>query len=344
MANGDPVPGSLYIYAPNKAAPIIFVVAYGVSAIGHIWQCYRYKSWKLLGMHPLCAVLFTAGYAVREYGAYNYIYTSKNVLIAYILSQVFIYVCPPLLELANYHILGRILYYVPYFAPLPPSRVLSTFGGLLALVELLNSLGVALASNPASAPSQQHLGSSLTLAAIGIQLGVIVIFIGIAGIFHYRCIKAEVHAKAVSTPLITLYVSMVFIAIRSIYRLVEHVGNTNVDLDDPESLKTLSPLLRYEWFFYVFESTLMFLNSALWNIWNPGRYLPRNYHVHLSQDGMTEVEGEEDADDRPFLAKAAHIFTFGLLFRRKRSYQSTSELNNFSMADHQGSAESCHRP
>ncbi|KAI1297054.1 putative RTA1 domain protein [Xylaria venustula] len=340
MANGDPIPGSLYIYAPNKAAPIIFVVAYGLSAIGHIWQCYCYKSWKLVGLHALCAVLFTAGYALREYGAYNYIYTGNNVLIPYILSQVFIYICPPLLELANYHILGRILYYVPYLAPLPPDRVLSTFGGLLALVEALNAVGVALAANPSSAPSKQQLGSRLTLAAIGIQLGVIVIFIGIAGTFHYRCVKAQVYTKTVSTPLITLYVSTVFIAIRSIYRLVEHTDNTSVDLDHPESLKSLSLLLRYEWFFYVFESTLMFLNSALWNIWNPGRYLPINHHVHPPRDG---VEGE-DTDDRPFLAKAAHVFTFGILFGRKRSYQLTGELNNLSVADHQDSAESCRRP
>ncbi|KAI1195907.1 putative RTA1 domain protein [Nemania serpens] len=335
MAEGDPVPGSLYIYAPNKAAPIVFVVAYALSAIGHIWQCFRYKSWKLIGLHPLCAVLFTAGYALREYGAYNYIYTGSNVLIGYILSQVFIYVCPPLLELANYHVLGRILYYVPYFAPLPPGRVLSTFGGLLALVEVLNAVGVALAANPSSAPSQQELGSHLTLAAIGIQLGVIVIFIVIAGIFHRRCIQADVYAKAVSTPLITLYVSMAFIGIRSIYRLVEHVDNTTVNLDDPESLKTLSPLLRYEWFFYIFESTLMLLNSVLWNIWNPGRYLPRNYHVHLSQDGMTEIHGEEDSDDRPFLAKAAHIFTFGIFFGRKRSNQATRDFNHVPASDPQ---------
>lgn len=54
----------------------------------------RYKSWKLIGLHPLCAVLFTAGYALREYGAYNYIYVNNTVLIIFVLSQVFVYVCP----------------------------------------------------------------------------------------------------------------------------------------------------------------------------------------------------------------------------------------------------------
>ncbi|KAI1753237.1 putative RTA1 domain protein [Xylaria castorea] len=333
MADGEPVPGSLYVYAPNKGAPIFFTVAYAISAVGHIWQCYRYKCWKLIGLQPFCAVLFTAGYALREYGAYNYIYTGTPVLIGFILSQVFIYVCPPLLELSNYHVLGRILYYVPYFAPVPPGKILAIFGGLLAFVEVLNALGVALAANPSSAPSQQQLGSHLTLASIGIQLGVIVIFIVIAGLFHRRCIQAKVYAKGVSTPLITLYVSMAFITIRSIYRLVEHVDNTSVDLSNPESLKTLSPLLRNEWYFYVFESTLMLLNSVIWNIWNPGRYLPKNYHVHLAEDGRTEVEGEEYADDRPFLAKAAHVVTLGILFRKKDPDYLHRELSDIPMAD-----------
>lgn len=62
----------------------------------HIWQCIRYKAWKLVGLHPICAVLFTAGYALREYGAYNYLYdrATKLPLIIFVLSQVFIYICP----------------------------------------------------------------------------------------------------------------------------------------------------------------------------------------------------------------------------------------------------------
>jgi hypothetical protein len=54
----------------------------------------RYNCWKLIGLHPLCAVLFTLGYALREYGAFHYQYSSHLSLIIYVLSQVFIYVCP----------------------------------------------------------------------------------------------------------------------------------------------------------------------------------------------------------------------------------------------------------
>lgn len=33
------IPGSLYVYAPNKGAPVFFAATFAVSAIGHFWQC-----------------------------------------------------------------------------------------------------------------------------------------------------------------------------------------------------------------------------------------------------------------------------------------------------------------
>ena len=34
------VPGSLYVYGPNRGSPIFFAVAFAASAVGHIWQCW----------------------------------------------------------------------------------------------------------------------------------------------------------------------------------------------------------------------------------------------------------------------------------------------------------------
>ncbi|KAF9875482.1 hypothetical protein CkaCkLH20_06863 [Colletotrichum karsti] len=299
---------SLYVYAPNKWAPFIFIALYGISAVFHIWQCYRYKAFKLIGLHPVCAVLFTAGYSLRLYGSYNYIYseTTKTPLMVFIFSQVFIYVCPPLLELANYHVLGRIFYYVPHCAPLPPGRVLAIFGGLMAVVELLNALGVALASNPSG--TNQDLGSHLTVAAIGIQLVLIVVFVCLAVLFHRRVSTAGIRSRAVATMLLALYASMALIFVRCVYRLVEHTGSTEVDLDDMEVLRGLSPILRYEVYFYVFEAALMLVNSLIWNVWHPGRFLPRGHHVYLAPDGV-EVVGEKDVDARPVWAKVCNVLT-----------------------------------
>ncbi|UKZ78943.1 hypothetical protein TrVFT333_006690 [Trichoderma virens FT-333] len=330
MAAGDPILYSLYIYAPNRGAPIFFAVAFAISAVFHIWQCWRYKALRMIGLHSVCAVFFTLGFIFREYASYHYIYTATEgpPLIIFILSQVFIYICPPLLELSNYHILGRIFYYVPHCAPIPASRVLITFGGLMALVETLNAVGAALSANPSASPSQQSLASNLIIAVLVIQLGVILIFICLAAIFHTRCTRAAVQTKAVNTLLITLYTSMTLIFIRCIYRLVEHTGNTKIDIADIEALRRLSPLLRYEVFFYIFEATLMLLNSVLWNVWNPGRFLPKNIHTYLAQDG-SEATVEEIPDNRSHLAKIANVVTFGILCRRKTTTVRFEELSEY---------------
>jgi hypothetical protein len=192
----------------------------------------------------------------------------------------------------------------------------------MGVVELLNSLGVSLSANPSTSHSQQELGSHMTIAALAIQLCVIFVFVLLAGIFHRRCTAAGIKGRAVTTPLLTLYVSMSLILIRCIYRLVEHVGNTTVRLNDLESLKTLSPILRYEWFFYVFEATFMLSNSVLWNVWSPGRYLPRNNRIYLAQDGVTEVQGPAHTGGNPWLG----IFSFGILGQGKQVRQAVMEL------------------
>lgn len=187
----------------------------------------------------------------------------------------------------------------------------------MLLVELLNALGVALSANPSSTHSNQQLGKHLTLAALIIQLLIIVVFLVLAAIFHHRYTKADIYIKTVTTSLRTLYISIGLILVRCIYRLVEHTGNTTVKLKDLESLEALSPVLRYEWFFYVFEATLMLVNSILWNVWSPGRYLPRDRRVHLSGDGKTELMGKEEKDGWSWSQKTLNVLIFGLLFGRR---------------------------
>jgi hypothetical protein len=166
---------------------------------------------------------------------------------------------------------------------------MSLFGALVAIVEALNGLGVAFTSNPSSSRSIQELGSELTKASLAVQLAVIVVCVVLASLFFRNCTKQGVRSRNVNVPIITLSSSMFLILIRCIYRLVEHLGNVELTIENLESMRRLTPILRYEWFFYIFESTTMLVNSAIWNVWYPGRYLPRLHNVYLSPDG-TEVE------------------------------------------------------
>jgi hypothetical protein len=213
----------------------------------------------------------------------------------------------------------------------------------MAFIEVLNSLGVSLSANPSSSHTTQELGSHLTIAAISMQLAAILTFVVLGAVFHHRCHRNKVLVGAVSTPLNTLYFSMALIFVRCIYRLVEHLGSTAIDLNDLDTLRKLSPILRYEWYFYIFEATLMLINSVIWNVWNPGRYLPRNYHVHLARDGRTEVQGHFKPDDRPLFVKILSICTFGLFFGAK-THEQPSEDPQHSSTEGPRSFEVADRP
>jgi hypothetical protein len=196
----------------------------------------------------------------------------------------------------------------------------------MGFVEFLNGLGVALAANPASSATQQHLGKYLIIAAISLQLIMIITFAILAGLFHRLCIQSNILPRAAATPLYTLYASMALIFVRCLYRLVEHTGNTTVRLRDAEALKALSPLVRQEWYFYVFEATLMLVNSVIWNVWNPGRYLRGN--LRLAEDGRTEVEMEK-VDRRSLLEKVGNVVTFGVLFRNRPESATFHQLSEY---------------
>lgn len=194
---------------------------------------------------------------------------------------------------------------------------MSLFGALVAIVEALNGLGVAFTSNPSSSPSTQELGGNLTKASLAFQLAVILVCFILAGLFYRNWVKSEIRSRNIKIPLVVLSFSMFLILVRCIYRLVEHTGNVRLVIDDLGSLKRPSPLLRYEWYFYVSEATTMLRNPAIWNIWHPGRYLPRHHNVYHSTDGF-EVQAENHSDDRPLLAKAGSLLTFGIFFRQQK--------------------------
>lgn len=117
----------------------------------------------------------------------------------------------------------------------------------MVIVEALKGLGVAFTSNPTG--NEQEAGRILVLASLGLQLCLIISFFVMSIMFHMQCLKANVRNRVISTLPFTLYMSMALILIRRIYRVVEHTGNTSLDIGNERELRSLSPLLRYEWYF-----------------------------------------------------------------------------------------------
>ncbi|KAK8091811.1 hypothetical protein PG997_002172 [Apiospora hydei] len=295
MEDGRYVDGSVWFYAPNKGAPIFFAIAFFASGCCHLWQTIRYKCWRLTGLYVICSFLFVAGFIVRELGAFDY-----TDLIKYIVSICLVYAAPPMYELGNYYVLGRVLYFVPYYSPIHPGRVLTTFAAISMVVEALNGNGAAYTANQSLSKSQRDTGKALLQAALLIQVVIVILFVTLAGYFH---------------------LNSAIITARTIYRVVEYFDIANVDFWSPEfDPASISPIVRYEWFFYVFEASLMLANSVLLNVRHPRRWLPQSTKVYLSRaDGVSEIVGPGYKQDRNFFATLVDPFdVYGMVKGRDK--------------------------
>ncbi|KZT53805.1 hypothetical protein CALCODRAFT_519811 [Calocera cornea HHB12733] len=316
MSSSDGLPdgyalGSWWYYAPNKPAPIAFAIIFAGSGLWHFWQCHRFHSWRATGFLPWAAILFVAGFVLRSIGSFHY-----DNLPIFISSTVMLLAAPPIYEAANFFTLGRILYYVPYHAPMHPGRVVTTFAALQALIEALNGNGGSRAANSALTPAQQEVGRDLLKAALILQLFCMACFILLAGTFELRCRKAGVLPKNLRQVLLVLYISCLLITIRTVYRTVEYWEDSGLDFSDPDSFP---PIFKREWFFWVFEAMLMASNTWLLNICHPSRFLPHNLKVYLAPDGVTEIEGAGFRDTRHFLLTLFDPFDiWGLITKRNK--------------------------
>ena len=191
-------------------------------------------------------------------------------------------------EACNFLTLGRILYYIPYHSPIHPGRVFTTFIALGVVIETVTANGAALLANGSNTPRVRETGESLLKAALILQLVQMASFVAVALYFWFNCSRGGVLNAKVKRSLIVLMASCTLITIRTIYRTVEYFLSPDVNSTNDTHV---SSILTHEWFFYVFEATIMFLNTTMLNIFHPMAQLPRSNKIYLAKDGVTELEG-----------------------------------------------------
>ncbi|KAI9850575.1 MAG: hypothetical protein M1838_005425 [Thelocarpon superellum] len=285
----DYASGSLWFYAPNKGAPVAFAVLFAISGAVHAVQNTRYHCWVVSGFLPVAALCFVAGFILREIGAFDF--SNLNIYIA---SQVLLYVGPPFYETANYLLIGRVLYYVPYMSPAHPAIIQTSFLLVDVAIAALTSNGASRLANYKEPWPSQNAGLIEVKVALVLQVVCMVSFIAVTARYHYNCHRGGVLIDALRPCLITLYASCTLITIRTIYRVAEIFGFGALT-----AATSLSPLVTHEWFFWVFEASLMLSNSLLQNIFFPRRYLPRSFKTYLARDGVTELDGPGYKDLKP---------------------------------------------
>ncbi|KPI42686.1 Protein RTA1 [Cyphellophora attinorum] len=280
-----PVQGSFYIYAPVKGVSIVFAIFFLVSGIAHIYQNnIQRRSWRIGFLLPWAALLFTAGFSLREYGAYHY-----DKLPEFIASTVLLFVAPPVYQGANYFIFGRALYYLPYLSIIHPGRVWTTFVVLDSIDGALAGNGAALAANQDNSPSKIRLGFTLVKVSLFLLLGMFCAFLALVISFHRRAVAAGVFNYKMKVIIYEMYISSFLICIRNCFRAAAAFYSWN------------SIANGKEWPFWVFEALPMLANTVMLNIYPPAKYLPADHKVYLAVDGTTELHGPGMVDKRPFL-------------------------------------------
>ncbi|KAI9884471.1 MAG: hypothetical protein M1823_003744 [Watsoniomyces obsoletus] len=263
----------------------------------------------------------------------------------------------PVFSAANYTILGRLLFYLPYLSPLHPGRVLSTFLGLDAIIEAITINGVARLANSDLPPSHQSVGGALVKAGLISQVVISLLFMVTVGVFHWNCHfhfqrrRPSTTTTTTSSPSLgsasasasaseegsgkyhlqrpvppsrklkriikTLYISTILIIIRSIYGIV-----TAWDGLRARQQRTIPGVInRQEWFFWTWDGIAMLMNIYLWNLYYPGRYLPSDCKVYLSPngDGVTETMGPGWKDERKWWVTVLDPFDFvGIVMGRDK--------------------------
>ena len=177
----------------------------------------HYKSWKLTLFLPWGALLMTAGFIMREIGAFNI--SNLGILIA---SIVLLLSGPPIYSGAAYFILARTLYYIPWLSPLHPGRILTTFIGVDFLIELMVANGAAKAANTSTGAAEQQAGLILIKTALILQACTFAAYVAILAIWHTRAKHAGLMTSNLRRVVAIMYASAALISVRCIYRIAEY--------------------------------------------------------------------------------------------------------------------------
>lgn len=169
---------SWYVYEPVHGASAVFAVLFTISGVAHIWQNnLKYRSFRIGFLLPWAALIFTAGFGLREYNSFH-----PQDLNTFIASTVLLFVAPPVYNGANYFIFGRALYYLPYLSPIHPGRVWTTFITLDTLVGILAGNGASRAFNEGASAGTRSVGLILVKVSLFLMLGMFVVFM--CTLFH----------------------------------------------------------------------------------------------------------------------------------------------------------------
>jgi hypothetical protein len=147
---------------------------------------------------------------------------------------------------------------------------------------LTNPIGGSLIST-ADTVDELNRAKKLILIGLAVQLAFFGLFLIVTGIFHFR-IDREPTPRSLEVPvpwrrfILVLYAASAIVLVRSIFRVAEYQQGRDGELQSKEI------------YFYVFDSTLMFIVGVIFNVFHPSQIISRGKAeaIDLGETGVGE--------------------------------------------------------
>lgn len=182
----------------------------------------------------------------------------------FILQSILLLVAPALFAASIYIVLGRVIRSVngEEHSLIPVRWLTRTFvlGDVVAFLLQMGGGGI----QAAGTLQTMEIGEKIIIAGLFAQILFFGFFVVVAGLWHYRFLQHRrgalgSHKGIWQKMLYALYAGSGLIMVRSIFRVIEYLMGNN------------GYLLRHEYYLYVFDATLMFLEMVLFVVHHPSK-------------------------------------------------------------------------
>ncbi|KAH8893857.1 RTA1-domain-containing protein [Thozetella sp. PMI_491] len=236
-----------YRYYPSVPAASVFVALFALVTLYHCALLAVRRTWFFLP--------FIIGGIFELVGYVGRIVSAGDIwaLGPFIIQSLLLLIAPALFAASIYIVLGRIILVADgeHYSYVPRRWLTKAFVTGDVISFMLQLAGMF------------RLGEKLIIAGLFAQITFFGLFIVVAVTFHVRYNRHTAAATSNSSHWVrhmyALYGSSLIILIRSIFRVVEYIMGNN------------GPLLRYEYFLYIFDAALMFLVMVLLAIVHPSQ-------------------------------------------------------------------------
>ncbi|KAG8525562.1 uncharacterized protein KY384_009206 [Bacidia gigantensis] len=273
-----PIILSVYQYQPSIAAQAVFIALFGISALIHLYQGIRWRTWTFMGCVVTGCICELIGYPGRIT-----LHDDPFSFNGFLIQIICITFAPVFMTAAIYFTLAKIVNYLgPQYARFPAKFYYWVFIPCDVISLVLQAIGGAESSQ---STGDNSAAVSISIAGLSFQVFTLCVFISLSLEFAWRYYKATKNEKKLPTKfrvfVAFLSGAIVLILIRCIYRIDE--------LSDGYS----GPLIHNEGLFIGLEGVMIIVAAFFLNVAHPGPVFPRGEVLHVDEEPAEEMREDD---------------------------------------------------